>query len=175
MKKKLLCNLLILGLISSCMTTFSTVEANAAEFSTVETNVVVNSSNTNLVTAEPGLISTMTAYDWWVYNLGVSAWGVSQIKGPMSGGSFNTEGAFGSNRTFTISWSGASSTSKFYIKSVGQDAGNSGSVNYSGYCTGSSGSTTLTIPTSDRGIINLYVDSYTSTAINIGSLRVDSR
>ncbi|UZW14062.1 hypothetical protein OSC52_20000 [Clostridium pasteurianum] len=163
MKNKLLCKLLILGLVSSSIAGFSTVKANAAELSTVQAK---------LVTAEQKQVSPMTIYDWWVYNLGVNAWGVSQIMGPMSGGHFNTESAWGSDRTFTISWSGASSNAEFYIKSVGQDAGNSGTVNYSGYCTGSSGSTTLTIPYEDRGIINLYVDSYTSTTINISSIHV---
>jgi len=154
------------------MIAVSPVKAATIENTTV---VATNSTKDVSATGEMGQVSPMTAYDWWVYNLGVSAWGISQIKGPMSGGSFNTEGIFGSNPTFTVSWSGASSNAYFKIKAVGQDAGNSGMVTYSGYCSGSSGSVTFSIPVESRGIINLYVDSYTSTDITIGSLHVDSR
>lgn len=122
-----------------------------------------------------GEIKPMTAYDWWVYNLGVNPYNSSQIKGPMSGGSFNTDSAFGTNRTYKISWSGATSGASFYIKAVGQDSGNSGSVSYSGDCYGVSGSTTLVIPYSGAGIINLYVVESGGKTINIGSLHVDSR
>ncbi|MDO4536467.1 MAG: hypothetical protein Q4B63_11775 [Clostridium perfringens] len=93
----------------------------------------------------------------------------------MSGGKFNAESAFGYNRTFKISWSGTSSNASFKIKAVGQDSGNSGKTVYSGSCSGSSGSTILTIPYEARGEIKLYVESYTSGAINIGTLHLDSR
>lgn len=118
-------------------------------------------------------ISSRTAYNWKVNNLGISSRGISQIVGPMSGGKFNTESAFGYNRTFKISWSGTSSNASFKIKAVGQDSGNSGKTVSSGSCSGSSGSTTLTMPYEARGEVKLYVESYTSGAINIGTLHVD--
>lgn len=169
MRKKLICTLLALGVVSSSTFAVSPVKAAAAEQTTA---VSVNATKVDSVTIGAGQVTPMTIYDWWVYNLGVSAWGISQIKGPMSGGNFNTEGIFSSDKTFTISWSGAPSNAYFKIKAIGQDAGNSGMVTSSEYCSGSSGSVTFTIPYEMRGRINLYVDSYTSTDINIGSIHV---
>lgn len=162
MQRKTLSKLVALSLIASSLSVFSPVKAQASELSTSKTDTA-NSRQKR------------TAYDWTVRNLGVNANGISQIKGPMFGGNFNTEGAFGGNRTFTITWSGASSNAMFRIKAVGQDDGNKGSTNYSSYCDGSSGSVTLTIPYEDRGVLKLYVDSDTPTTINIGTLNVDSR
>lgn len=176
MKTKLICSLIVLGIVSNSMIAVFPVKAAAAKKTTMVTTSTIKEKTKNVsISSVTGIVTPMTAYDWWVYNLGVSKWGISQIKGPMSGGSFNTEGIFGANRTFTISWSGASSNSYFKIKAVGQDSGNNEITTYSGYCSGSSGSVELKIPYDMRGIINLYVDSHTSTDINIDSLHVDSK
>lgn len=157
MKKKIICTLLTLGLISNL--TLSTIcSANASEINTTEVSA----------------IQPRTSYDWYVYNLGVSSQSSSQIKGPMTGGSFNTEGTFGSNRTFKISWKGAASNASFYFYAKGADSGNSGSINSSSNCSGSSGSTTITIPSSDAGIVKIYVSNSTKTAINFSEIHVVS-
>lgn len=181
MKNKFICKLLVLGVLTSNLVAFHPQKTYAADFSTTESKNIssLNSANNTIQSEEVSIpsseITPYTAYDWWVYNLGVRSWGISKIVGPYNGGSFNTEGLFGGNRTFTISWTGAPSNANFKFKAVGQDAGNSGSVNYSATCTGSSGSVTLTIPYADRGVINLYADNYSSLTMNLTSIHVDSR
>ncbi len=165
MKKTLFLRLLIIVLAFSSITGFSTVKANA----------LVTKENLEIIEINADEITPRTAYDWWAYNIGVSGWGQTQIIGPMSGGDFTTDGVLGSNYIYKISWSETTSGSKFRIKAVGQDSGNSGKTSYSDFCYNSSGTITFTIPAETRGRIKLYVDSFTATAINVGTLNLDSR
>ncbi|NOW04770.1 hypothetical protein [Clostridium beijerinckii] len=159
MKNKLICSLLTLGLISSSLAAFP---AHAAEI------------NSNM-TKNPSEVSIKTAYDWYVYDVGVDSYEYSQVRGPIKGGLFNTESALGSNRTFTISWDGAPSDATFQFCTEGADSGNSGSTNWSSGCSGSSGSTSITVPYSDRGNVKIYVYSTSDSTIKIHEIHVDSK
>jgi len=182
MKNKLICKLLALGLITSSLSSFQAKETYASDFSNIKSNAILTSTFSQIdtisldeVSSQESLeITPRTSYDWWVYNLGVSSLGISQIIGPHTGNSFNTEALIGSNRIFTISWTGAPSNAKFKIKAVGSDSGNSGSTNFSSYCTGTSGSIKLTIPYADRGVVKLYVDNYASVTMNLKTIQVAS-
>lgn len=121
-------------------------------------------------TIEENNVQPRTKYDWWVYNLGVSPSSKSQIKGPTTQGSFNTEAPFsGTLRKFTIEWSNKTGGSNFYIYAYDL-SGNY--ITSSGSCSGSSGSKTLTIPYDKRGNVKLYVYNASSSTINLGSIHV---
>ena len=165
MKKVLISKLLLATLISSSVTG---IVATNAQASPVLTESMIQESLYEEV-------EERAAYDWWVYNLGVSGYSSSQIMGPVSGGYFNTEGMLGANRTFKISWSGAPSNASFYIRVTGMESSNSGHILNSGTATGSSGSVNFTIPYADRGTIKLEVVNQRGDTINIGSIHVDSR
>lgn len=152
-------------MLTCSVLTFPATNANAA--------VKINSdSNVNEINIEP----EDTAYNWTVQNLGVSNYGKSQIKGPLSNGYFDTESIlFGSSTHFKVTWSGASANAKFSIEAVGKYNGNSKLKMDSDMCSGKSGSVSFYIPYEDSGYIALYVNSFTHAAINIGKLNVDSR
>lgn len=175
MKNKLICGLLTFGLVSSSMVVLPAEKANAA----VKENAVNKTVNTFTIkldsSAGIGLAESKTAYNWTVHDLGVSAEDSTQIRGPISGGHYNTEGVFGSNRTFVITWSGAPSNAAFFINVVGQDDGNSDLDLNSSTCYGSSGSVKVTVPYSGRGTVDLYVYSRMDEDMNIGRIKVDSR
>ncbi len=115
----------------------------------------------------------MTVYNWTVRNIGIAPSKTVAVNGPMSGGMFNTEGVLGSNRNFTISWSGASKNAKFNISFIGQESTNRGHIIGSN-CTGSSGSTRMSIPYASRGKFKIHITELGGNSLAIGTLNVSN-
>ncbi len=169
MNKKIISSLILASVI--------TVGINPAITAKANTNINTSNYKAETVSVEENAVSEnpleRTAYNWTVKNLSAGRYGTTQIVGPMSQGQFNTEGLF-SNRTFKISWSGATSGANFDVKFVGQDQGNKGKVTLV-TCSGSSGSKSLTVPYEARGVFKAYVVNNNSSSLSISSLTLDSR